>query len=70
MFISVRDSYPGRDPEDHMEKSWLVDKGGVITRLPRDCLSIGKYDIFVIINTKKYQSQEQQVGGLWGLLGA
>ena len=53
-----------------MEKSWLVDKGGVISRLPRDCLSIGKYDIFVIINTKKYQSQEQQVGVLWGLLGA
>jgi len=39
--LSVRDSYPGRDPEDHMEKSWLVDKGGVISRLPRDCLSIG-----------------------------
>jgi hypothetical protein len=26
---SVRDSSPGQDPEDHMERSWLVDKAGV-----------------------------------------
>ena len=39
--ISVRDSSPGLEPEDHMEKSWLVDKGGVLSKLPRDCLAIG-----------------------------
>ena len=39
--LSVRDSNPGLEPEDHMEKSWLVDKGGVIRRLPKDCLAIG-----------------------------
>ena len=39
--LSVRDSNPGHEPEDHMEKSWLVDKGGVVRRLPRDCLAIG-----------------------------
>ena len=44
--LSVRDSNPGLEPEDHMEKSWLVDKGGVIRRLPKDCLAIGSLDIF------------------------
>ena len=39
--LSVRDSSPGTEPEDHMEKSWLVDKGGVVRRLPKDCLAIG-----------------------------
>eukprot|EP00090_Calanus_glacialis_P000939 TRINITY_DN10678_c0_g1_i2.p1 TRINITY_DN10678_c0_g1~~TRINITY_DN10678_c0_g1_i2.p1 ORF type:complete len:505 (-),score=106.60 TRINITY_DN10678_c0_g1_i2:35-1549(-) len=39
--LSVRDSSPGLEPEDHMEKSWLVDKGGVLSKLPRDCLAIG-----------------------------
>ena len=24
-----------------MEKSWLVDKGGVLSKLPKDCLAIG-----------------------------
>ena len=39
--LSVRDSNPGLEPEDHMEKSWLVDKSGLTARLPRDCFSIG-----------------------------
>ena len=43
--LSVRDSKPGPaqsgDGEDHMEKSWLVDKSGVTARLPRDCFSVG-----------------------------
>ena len=43
--LSVRDSKPGPghsgEGEDHMEKSWLVDKSGVTARLPRDCFSIG-----------------------------
>jgi len=38
--LSVRDSSPGLEPEDHMEKSWLVDKGGVLNNLPKDCLAI------------------------------
>ena len=49
--LSVRDSNPGLEPEDHMEKSWLVDKGGVIRRLPKDCLAIGIADLF----NEKYQ---------------
>lgn len=39
--LSVQDSNPGPEPEDHMEKSWLVDKGGVLARLPRQCHAIG-----------------------------
>ena len=43
--LSVRDSKPGPgqggEGEDHMEKSWLVDKSGLTARLPRDCFSIG-----------------------------
>jgi len=39
--LSVRDSSPGLEPEDHMEKSWLVDKGGVLSMLPNDCFAIG-----------------------------
>ena len=43
--LSVRDSKPGPghsgEGEDHMEKSWLVDKSGVTARLPKDCFSIG-----------------------------
>ena len=49
--LSVRDSNPGLEPEDHMEKSWLVDKGGVIRRLPKDCLAIGILNLF----SEKYQ---------------
>ena len=39
--LSVRDSKPGDHTEDHMEKSWLVDKNSVTDRLPKDCFSIG-----------------------------
>ena len=46
--LSVRDSSPGTEPEDHMEKSWLVDKGGVVRRLPRDCLAIGNILVYLI----------------------
>ena len=42
--LSVRDSNPGLEPEDHMEKSWLVDKGEVLARLPRNCHAIGNND--------------------------
>jgi len=38
--ISVRDSSPGLEPEDHMERSWLVDKAGMLARLPPDCITI------------------------------
>jgi len=38
--ISVRDSSPGLEPEDHMERSWLVDKDGVMARLPHGCSAI------------------------------
>lgn len=38
-----QDSNPGPEPEDHMEKSWLVDKGGVLARLPKQCHAIGNY---------------------------
>ena len=49
-----QDSNPGPEPEDHMEKSWLVDKGGVLARLPKQCHAIGNYsheerDLKVII---------------------
>ena len=42
--LSVQDSNPGPEPEDHMEKSWLVDKGEVLARLPRNCHAIGNND--------------------------
>ena len=38
-----QDSNPGPEPEDHMEKSWLVDKGGMVSRLPKQCHAIGNY---------------------------
>ena len=38
----MRDSNPGLEPEDHMEKSWLVDKEGVMQRLPGGCHAIGE----------------------------
>ena len=54
LFGSVKDSSPGLEPEDHMERSWLVDKAGVrgrqdnfphlhpkmLERLPPDCFAI------------------------------
>ena len=42
--VSVRDRRPGLEAdgeEDHMEKSWLVDKSSVTARLPKNCRSIG-----------------------------
>lgn len=39
--LSVRDRSPGTEPEDHMERSWLVDKEGIMARLPPGCLAIG-----------------------------
>ena len=42
--VSVRDRRPGLQQdgvEDHMEKSWLVDKTSVTARLPKHCRSIG-----------------------------
>ena len=62
-----QDSNPGPEPEDHMEKSWLVDKGGVLARLPKQCHAIGNYckcvkRRFVII----YFKQGQRVEVLWG----
>ena len=39
--LSVRDRSPGAEPEDHMERSWLVDKEGIMARLPPGCLAIG-----------------------------
>jgi len=39
--LSVRDSNPGMEPEDHMDKSWLVDKEGITKRLPKGCHAIG-----------------------------
>ena len=50
--LSVRDSSPGTEPEDHMEKSWLVDKGGVLARLPPGCHAIGgfyKWEIIIFV---------------------
>ena len=37
-----------------MEKSWLVDKGGVLARLPRQCHAIGNYDWSEISDCNKY----------------
>jgi len=38
--ISVSESLPNMESEDHMERSWLVDKDGVVARLPPGCSSI------------------------------
>lgn len=57
--ISVRDSSPGQEPEDHMEKSWLVDKGGVLSHLPKGCLAIGTTSRG-IVGTSQGVSHEQE----------
>lgn len=39
--VSVSEGGPGQEPEDHIERSFLVDKGGVVNRFGAGCTSIG-----------------------------
>ena len=37
------------EPEDHMDKSWLVDKEGITKRLPKGCHAIGNFILSLFI---------------------
>jgi len=38
--VSVSEGGPGQEPEDHIQRSFLVDKGGVVSNLGEACTSI------------------------------
>lgn len=38
--VSVSEGGPGQEPEDHIERSFLLDKGGVMRSLPAGCTSL------------------------------
>jgi hypothetical protein len=59
--ISVRDSSSGQEPEDHLEKSWLVDKGGVLSHLPHGCMAIGTTSRGIVGTSKEGPTEQENI---------
>lgn len=56
--VSVSEGGPGHEPEDHIERSFLVEKGGVVSRFGPGCTSIGTNSRGIVGSIKEGSSHQ------------